>query len=262
MSNIIPFNPGSILTMTSLEISNLVASRHDSVKRTIERCAESGAITLPPLVEVSNTGFGPRVISVYRLDKRSSLIVVAQLSPEFTAAVVDRWQQLEAEASKPAFTLPDFTDPAVAAIAWAEQYREKTTAIAQAEQAQAKLAIVAPKAEALDRIAAGEENITMTQAAKVLGIKRELLTQWLHANGWVYRQNGSWVAYDAQIKTGRLAYKEAKYTDETTGQEVHRPYCHITPKGLAWLAEFGPQSRRRHDTGQRGGADCIQFSGV
>lgn len=85
-------------TMSSLEISELVESRHDSVKRTIERCAESGVITLPPLVEVSNTGFGPRLISVYNLDKRSSLIVVAQLSPEFTARIVDRWQELEARA--------------------------------------------------------------------------------------------------------------------------------------------------------------------
>lgn len=83
--------------MSSREIAELVESRHDSVKRTIERCAESGAITLPPSVEVSNTGLGPKTISVYQLDKRSSLIVVAQLSPEFTARIVDRWQELEAQ---------------------------------------------------------------------------------------------------------------------------------------------------------------------
>ncbi|QRG09274.1 Rha family transcriptional regulator [Xanthobacter dioxanivorans] len=40
-------------------------------------------------------GPGPRTIEVYQLDKRSCLIVVAQLSPEFTARVVDRWQELE-----------------------------------------------------------------------------------------------------------------------------------------------------------------------
>jgi anti-repressor protein len=104
-----------------------------------------------------------------------------------------------------------------------------------------KVEVMAPKAEALDRISAGEDNLTFTQAAKVLSVKRDSLTQWLHANGWVYRQNGSWVAYDAQIHTGRLAYKEAKYTDPNTGQEVHKPYCHITPKGLAWLAANGPK---------------------
>ncbi|MFZ3192080.1 MAG: hypothetical protein WA154_02600, partial [Moraxellaceae bacterium] len=32
----------------------------------------------------------------FLLNKRDSLVVVARLSPEFTAAVVDRWQELEA----------------------------------------------------------------------------------------------------------------------------------------------------------------------
>lgn len=90
----------SIQTMTSLEISDLVESRHDSVKRTIERCAEKGAISLPPLVEVKvQRERRDEVVSVYRLDKRSSLIVVAQLCPEFTARIVDRWQELEARAT-------------------------------------------------------------------------------------------------------------------------------------------------------------------
>ena len=89
------------LTMTSREIAELVEARHDNVKRTVERCAESGVITLPPLEEVSNTGPGPRTVSVYTLDKRSSMIVVAQMSPEFTARMYDRWQELEAQAKGP-----------------------------------------------------------------------------------------------------------------------------------------------------------------
>lgn len=108
-------------------------------------------------------------------------------------------------------------------------------------RAEAQLAIAAPKADALDRISAREGNLTFTQVAKELDVKRDTLTQWLHAAGWIYRQNGSWVAYDAQIRAGRLAYKEAKYTDDKTGQETFKPYCHVTPKGLTWLAENGPR---------------------
>lgn len=100
-----------------------------------------------------------------------------------------------------------------------------------------KVTELAPKAEALDRISAGDEALTITQAAKVLGIKVEALTTWLHANGWIYRQNESWVAYDQHIKNGRLKYKEARYTDEKTLQKVIRPYCHILPKGLTHLAQ-------------------------
>lgn len=106
----------------------------------------------------------------------------------------------------------------------------------QKAQAEQQLAIAAPKAEALDRISAGDEAMTMTEAAKVLGIKREKLTNWLHANGWVYRQNGRWVAYQQHIENGRLQYKEATYTDQKTGQECHAPYCYILPKGMTKLA--------------------------
>ena len=106
----------------------------------------------------------------------------------------------------------------------------------QKAKAEAALAIAAPKAKALDRISASEEAVTMTQAAKLLGIKRETLTNYLHANGWMYRQNGTWVAYEQHIKNGRLQFKEARYTDQKTGQECHSPYCHILPKGLALLA--------------------------
>jgi phage regulator Rha-like protein len=38
-------------TMSSREIADLVESRHDSVKRTVERLAEKGAIVQPPLVD-------------------------------------------------------------------------------------------------------------------------------------------------------------------------------------------------------------------
>lgn len=106
----------------------------------------------------------------------------------------------------------------------------------QKAQAEAALAIAAPKAEALDLISAGDDALTITQAAKVLGVKREKLTNWLHANGWSYRQNGSWLAKQTQIENGRLQYKEARYTDEKTGQECIKPYFHIMPKGLAKLA--------------------------
>ena len=104
------------------------------------------------------------------------------------------------------------------------------------DQAVAKLAEAAPRLLALERLEASEEAITVTQAAKLLGVKRETLTNWLHANSWVYRQNGTWVAYDQHIKNGRLQYKEARYTDAKTGQVCYSAHCHILPKGLAVLA--------------------------
>ena len=101
-----------------------------------------------------------------------------------------------------------------------------------------KVADLEPKAAALEQITASKESLTLTQAAKVLGIKLDELTTFMHEKGWVYRQNKSWVAYAKHIHSGVLKYKEARYTDEKTEMGVLRPYCHITPKGLTKLARL------------------------
>jgi|TARA_R100001039_G_scaffold36926_2_gene34224 phage regulator Rha-like protein len=95
-------------TMSSLEIAELVESRHDAVKRAIERLTNRGVIVQPPLVDVpSEDAMGrSRNTQVYVFEreqgKRDSYVVVAQLSPEVTARLVDRWQELEGQVAKPA----------------------------------------------------------------------------------------------------------------------------------------------------------------
>ena len=89
------------VSMTSLEMAELVGSRHDKVKQSIERLAERGVIQLPPVgisENINNLGL-PQKTKLYVFSdeqgKRDSIIVVAQLSPEFTARLVDRWRELE-----------------------------------------------------------------------------------------------------------------------------------------------------------------------
>ena len=94
-------------SMTSVEIAELVGSRPDSVKRTIETLAKKGIIQFPQTVEIENKqSLGPRRFSsAYVFEgergKRDSIIVVAQLCPEFTACLVDRWRELEEQIRKP-----------------------------------------------------------------------------------------------------------------------------------------------------------------
>ena len=94
-------------SMTSIEIAELVGKRHDNVKRTIETLAESGVIVRPqiedePKIDVMGRS---RLIQVFRFSdeqgKRDSIIVVAQLCPEFTARLVDRWRELEEQVRQP-----------------------------------------------------------------------------------------------------------------------------------------------------------------
>ncbi len=94
-------------SMTSIEIAELVGSRPDNVKISIERLAKSGVIQLPALQvfeKINNLGLR-RSVEAYVFEgeqgKRDSIIVVAQLSPEFTARLVDRWRELEEQVRQP-----------------------------------------------------------------------------------------------------------------------------------------------------------------
>ncbi|HEJ9479052.1 TPA: Rha family transcriptional regulator [Proteus mirabilis] len=100
MNNLISINA----SMTSKEIAELVGSREDSVKRTIERLVDKGIISKPPMVDGIKTANGvtpQHYLFSGEEGKRDSIIVVAQLSPEFTARLVDRWKELEDERVKP-----------------------------------------------------------------------------------------------------------------------------------------------------------------
>ena len=79
-------------SMTSLEIAELVNSRHDSVKRTIETLANKGVIRLPQTEEIKTA---TKPLAAYRFTgeqgRRDSYVVVAQLSPQHIGTIIDAW---------------------------------------------------------------------------------------------------------------------------------------------------------------------------
>lgn len=92
------------LTMSTLQIAQMMnrVDRHRDIKRTVDRLVASGVIVHTPTArEQLDDKFGrSREIEVYLLDERSSYIVVAQISPEFTAFIVDEWKRLKEENEK------------------------------------------------------------------------------------------------------------------------------------------------------------------
>ncbi|EED0071128.1 DNA-binding protein [Escherichia coli] len=127
-------------SVTSIEIAELVGSRPDSVKRTIETLAKKGIIQFPQSVEIENKqSLGPRRFSsAYVFEgergKRDSIIVVAQLCPEFTARLVDRWRELEEQIRKPMSQIEMVAAMALEAVRQQrrlEQVEEKVTHVTE-----------------------------------------------------------------------------------------------------------------------------------
>lgn len=83
------------LTMSTREIASLLNKNHSDIKRSAKRLSDAGLLT-KPLAE-SDFEHRGNIYSEYLLEKRDCFVLVAQNSPEFTAAIVDRWQELEVQ---------------------------------------------------------------------------------------------------------------------------------------------------------------------
>lgn len=222
--NIIQSNPG--VTMSSREISDLVNSRHDNVRVTIERLADRGVISLPALQEKPTAG-RPTIEYVFSgaRGKRDSLIVVAQLCPEFTAKIVDRWQELESAQS---VAIPR---------SFSEALRLAAIQAETIEKQQAALLVAAPKLEAFNRIAEADGCLGLQEAGKALQQKPNKFIGWLREKGWIYRRAGSGnnLGHSEKVNAGYVTHKVTTVHREDGSEKVVEQAL-ITPKGLAKLA--------------------------
>ena len=202
--------------MSSLEISELVESRHDKVKQSIERLAARGVIQLPPVGEVKNH-LG-QTVSVYLVCKRDSYIVVAQLSPEFTARLVDRWQALESGSQLP-------TD-------YLSALKALTAEVEQRQVLENQLAIAAPKIQFVDSYVNATGSLGFRETCKLLHAKENAFRQFLLDHDIMYLLAGKLTPYAQHIDAGRFTIK--------TGENQNNGHAFtqnkFTPKGIQWIA--------------------------
>lgn len=117
-----PASAPTVLTMSTREIAELTGKRHDNVMADTRAVLEQLGIHSPEFSGQYKDSTG-RTLPCFNLPKRETLILVSGYSVALRAKIIDRWQELEAVVAGPA--LPNFSDPAEAAMAWAQQYREK-----------------------------------------------------------------------------------------------------------------------------------------
>ena len=208
MNNLI-VSQNQTLTMSTREIASLLNKTHSNIKISAERLAEKGTIAL----QGSHFEHNGNQYNEWLLNKRDSLILVAQNSPEFTAAIVDRWQELE---SRQAPQLPQ---------SFAEALQ---LAADQAKQ----LELAAPKVEFVDRFVERESLQNATQVASSLNMKSaKALNKALDEIGGVY--NGS-------VKRSRIF--TAKFISDGYGDvkqnEAGYPQSLFTTKGVTRIHEL------------------------
>lgn len=233
MSDIVAFGgDGHPQTMSSREIADLTGKRHDNVKRTVESLAEAGVIVRPQIEDEHETdALGrKRVTKVYLFEgeqgKRDSIVVVAQLCPEFTAKLVDRWQELEEQARNPfAAMIPQDYPSALRALA--DKSEEAGRLVAQIEHD-------APKVAFAQQVEIAPDAISMGEAAKISGTGRTRLSSLLKRNRWLNRHGEP---YQDKIEAGLLDVKLSSWEHPRDGLKK-RVTPLITGKGLTRIVKM------------------------
>lgn len=217
--------------MSSIEIAELLGKRHDNVKRTIEDLAAKRLVHPQAEDEWSKDKMNrPRATRIYKVGERDSYVIVAQLSPEFTSRLVDRWQELEGR------VVAHLQVPTT----FAEALRLAAEQVEQNQQLQQVIEKQAPKVAAIQRLAGAGGAICITDAAKHLQVPPSKLFAWLQQHRWIFHRNGStrWIAYQPRISAGLMVHKvTALKPDAETGADRAAYQPLVTPKGLALLAE-------------------------
>jgi len=202
-------------SVTSLDISELVQSRHDDTKRSTMRLVDRGVIACPPLAvvqkEANNRTYNVEVyVFSGEQGKLDSITLVAQLCPEFTAALVKRWYELE---NQNVVQLPQSFSEALQLAA--DQARQ--------------LELAAPKVQYFDTVVERSTLLNATQVAQKLGMSAMAMNKHLDQLN----------VYSRGVKRARVfqqwfidkGFGELKQTELGFSQPM------FTTKGEAWVIE-------------------------
>jgi phage antirepressor YoqD-like protein len=216
-------------SMTSREIAELTGRRHDQVLRTARELVAEGvtqSVETPYLHEQNGQHYPQHLLT-----KRDSLVLVARLSPEFTGRVIDRWMELEAAA----VALPDFSNPAAAARAWADAVEAKQALQIELESAKPALAFV-------DQYVRADAGKGFREVCKLLGAREPHFRAFLRDEKIMYFLNGDWAPYAQHLDAGRLVVKTGA---APSGHAFTKAL--FTPKGVNWVAgEWAKYQLRSH----------------
>ena len=201
----------STLTMSSREIAEITHKEHKNVLRVIRDLIEQNLVAqIEPLkFEYRNQWF-----DYYELNKRDTFVVVARLSPEFTAAVVDRWQELENQ-QKPTALIPQSFSEALMLAAQLQAEKERN----------------APKVAFVDHYVEVGTSKSFRETAKILKIPERALVNRLVEDKYLYRQSGVLLPYQS-------ARTKDLFTVKTGTAEHGHNYTQtrVTSKGIEFIA--------------------------
>lgn len=211
-------------TMSSLEIAKLTGKPHNDVMKAIRAMEPSwekvsqGKFSLSSR-KVEQPNGGIREYPCYELTKTECLYVATKFNDEARAKLVIRWEELEKNARASMIALPNFEDPAEAAMAWAKEYKEKKVlAIENKRLEEENVELAAENQELkhdknyLDLIMRSKALLTISQIAQDYGMSGKAMNKKLAEMGIQYSINGQWILYAKYKDCGYVSSRSIDIT--------------------------------------------------
>lgn len=218
------------VTMSSSEIAELTGKLHKNVIRDIRDMLDALKDDGSDLSHVREEKDSRGYTSEFHLDRELTETLLTGYSVPLRRKVIHRLHELEQHAfPRVIATLPDFSNPAAAARAWAEQYEQR-------QIAQQALEVAAPKVEFVDKYVESTGLKGFRQTAKLLRANEARFREFLLDKKIMYRMGGEWQAYQQHIDAGRFSVKTGT---SDSGHAFNQ--AKFTPKGVTWVAGLWAQ---------------------
>ncbi|MCX2899013.1 phage antirepressor KilAC domain-containing protein [Pseudomonas mandelii] len=223
------------LTMSSQEIAQLTGKRHDHVVRDIRTMLGLLNFAAP---QIWGTAFIPgrnnsrREVEVANLPRDLTETLITGYSAPLRLAVIRRLHELEAEVAKPpALALPNFSNPAEAARAWASEFEGRTLALEVVKERDQKIAQDASKVEYYQKVRSAVNTESIGDFAKKLEYGEKKLFKWMRESEILMTDNKP---YQKHLDAGHFRVLD-KATTKADGKKITYTQTVLTGKGKQYI---------------------------
>lgn len=216
--------------LTSLQIAELTAKRHDAVLRDIRNLLSQGVAAHNFVVSEYKDTTG-RTLPCFNITKKGCLILASGYSAKLREAIINRWDQLEQEKRTGGFPVPRSLSEALMLAA---------SQAKQIEDQQLKIKADAPKVLFADAVTTSQRSCLVAELAKILqqngvDIGQNRLFTWMRDNGYLCSR-GQYYNQPTQ-KAMELGLFEIKQTSITKpdGTVLVTSTTKVTGKGQVYF---------------------------
>lgn len=234
MSNeVIRFDNPNVKGMNSLQIAEITGKAHANIMRDIRNLIEHGAAEINfDLGEYKDKNNQSR--PMYNLTPKGCLLLASGYNVVLREKIIDKLEEYQKKENTSITALPDFTNPAEAARAWAEQYEQRQIESKRADEAESQVLALTqeietmqPKVTYYDMILSNKSTVVITQIAQDYGMSAIRFNQTLYDLHIQHKVNDQWILYAEYLGQGYVqskpvtithndGYKSVKYNTEWT----------------------------------------------